>query len=138
ALCTGEKGMGKSGKPLHYKGCPFHMSVPNSYVMGGDITSGDGTGGESIYGEYFEDENFIERHTEAGTLSMVNTGLNTNNSQFLITSNKTNRNDDQSCPELDEQNVVFGRVIEGLDVVSQIEIEGYYGKKCVIADCGQL
>ncbi|GMS99613.1 hypothetical protein PENTCL1PPCAC_21788, partial [Pristionchus entomophagus] len=82
ALCTGEKGIGKLAKPLHYKGATFHKQVWNptaQYIEGGDIVNGDGTGGESIYGETFDDENFKEKHTGAGILSMVHkNGPNTN------------------------------------------------------------
>ena len=74
SLCTGEKGEGGMGKPLHYKGCGFHRVIKDFMIQGGDFTAGDGTGGESIYGEKFADENFIIKHTKAGQLSMANAG----------------------------------------------------------------
>merc|ERR1711957_608529 len=115
-LCTGEKGEGKQGKPLHFKGSSFHRIIPGFMCQGGDFTAGDGTGGESIFGEKFADEN-------------------TNGSQFFITVKTT--------PHLDGKHVVFGEVVEGYDtVVKKLEKLGSSAgspeKPVVIDDCGVL
>jgi peptidylprolyl isomerase len=134
ALCTGEKGVGKSGKPLHFKGSTFHRVIPQFMLQGGDFTRGNGTGGESIYGEKFADENFSLRHDRPGLLSMANAGPNTNGSQFFVTTVVTNW--------LDGKHVVFGEVVEGMNVVKAVEAvgsgSGAVSKPVTITDCGQL
>lgn len=134
ALCTGEKGIGSSGKPLHYKGSKFHRIIPNFMCQGGDFTRGNGTGGESIYGEKFADENFQLKHDQPGLLSMANSGKNTNGSQFFITTVRTSW--------LDGKHVVFGKVVEGFSVVKEMENVGSESgppsSPVEIEDCGQI
>eukprot|EP00729_Bicosta_minor_P011542 gene11542-13930_t len=113
SLCTGEKGVGKSGKPLHYKGATFHRIIEDFMIQGGDFTMGNGSGGESIYGNKFQDEAFTLKHDKPFLLSMANSGPNTNGSQFFITT--------KPAPFLDGKHVVFGRVIDGVEIVRRLE-----------------
>jgi peptidylprolyl isomerase len=136
ALCTGESGLGQSKKPLHFIGSCFHSVIPNLMCHGGDITNGDGSGGESIYGATFNDEytNGYIRHTERGLLSMVNGGKDSNTSQFCLIL--------KEMPWLNRKHVVFGRVEEGMDVVTKIEAvgseTGATSKTVTVKNCGQL
>jgi len=135
-LCTGEKTDREesSGKKYHYKGCVFHRIISNFMIQGGDFTRGDGRGGASIYGGKFRDENFSEKHTIPGLLSMANSGPNTNGSQFFITTVAT--------PWLDNKHVVFGRVTSGMELVERLNKQGASSgktkQKCWIMDCGEL
>ncbi|XP_074328063.1 peptidyl-prolyl cis-trans isomerase CYP19-2-like [Apium graveolens] len=136
ALCTGGKAIGKtSGKTLHYKGTTFQHIIPGVMCHGGDFTLMDGSGGEPITGaDKFLSEDFEKKHTGPGVFSMVNTGNGANGSQFFICTTKTDW--------LDGKHVVFGEVVQGMDVVKAMENvglpDGTTTMPVTIIDCGQI
>ncbi|KAG5459081.1 MAG: LOW QUALITY PROTEIN: cyclophilin-like domain-containing protein, partial [Olpidium bornovanus] len=141
--------------------CFPHLSL-QFMCQGGDFTNHNGTGGKSIYGKTFKDENFdlkvgnrfvykTDDHARCYILSMANAGPGTNGSQFFLCTVKTEWLDGANIFHLchlflpsarNRKHVVFGKVVEGMDVVDEIEKYGSEsGKtraKIVIADCGQL
>ncbi|CAH8363767.1 unnamed protein product [Eruca vesicaria subsp. sativa] len=135
ALCTGEKGIGESGFPLHYKGSIIHGIVPDDSWYGGDITQGNGFGSESIYGNQFPKEDCIRKHDRPGILSMRNSVGHPYRSQFMLHMKES--------PNYDGQRIVFGQVVDGFDVIALVEkMVGnefvYPSKPVTIADCGQI
>jgi cyclophilin family peptidyl-prolyl cis-trans isomerase len=134
-LCTGDYGKSSSGQALCYQDSLFFKLIPNKYLIGGDIISNTGKTGESIYGKTFVDESFSRKHSSAGLLSTYSKGPNTNSSSFIITLSE--------CEELDGKSVVFGQVVEGLQVLKTMEktpIDSFFKPKVPIRvfNCGQL
>ncbi len=133
-LCGGSPSDPSAKNAGKFKGSPFHRIIPGFMCQGGDFTRGNGTGGESIYGPKFKDENFQLQHTGPGILSMANSGPNTNGSQFFITTAATSW--------LNGKHVVFGKLVEGMDVLRAMEAmgsdSGRVNGTVSIADCGQL
>jgi peptidylprolyl isomerase len=99
-----------------------------------NLHSGNGVGGESIYGGKFEDESFLVKHNKKYLVSMANNGKNSNGSQFFINTVKTSW--------LDGKNVVFGQVLDGFDIVDEIETlgtnDGITKKAVVIKNSGVI
>ncbi|KAJ8270614.1 hypothetical protein GJAV_G00117160 [Gymnothorax javanicus] len=133
ALCSGDAGLSKNNIMLTYKGSVFHRVVASGWIQGGDISPGArGDGGESIYGPTFEDECFAVPHNKRGILGMANQGTHTNGSQFYITL--------QPAHWMDQKYVAFGQVIEGSEVLKELEAVPTYNERpeneCKVTDCG--
>mmetsp|Transcript_52356 Transcript_52356/g.164449 ORF Transcript_52356/g.164449 Transcript_52356/m.164449 type:complete len:241 (+) Transcript_52356:112-834(+) len=133
-LCTGETGLGYWLRPRWYKDTRMHRIVPGFMCQGGDFNYGTGMMGESIYGQAFRDEKFCYKHSKRGVLSMANNGQrHHNNSQFFITF--------APCPWLDGSHVVFGHVVEGIELLDLIETCGTEGgrprRKVWVHNCGE-
>lgn len=139
SLCKCDRGKAPiTGKDMCYRGSIVHRVIPNFVVQGGDYTHGDGTGGESIFeGNAFESESFAVKHNRKYLLNMVNEGRgkpHTNKSQWFINTSKTQW--------LDGINEAFGMVLEGIDVITEIESLGTLGGtpqvEIVIKDSGSM
>ncbi|KAF2723261.1 peptidyl-prolyl cis-trans isomerase 11 [Polychaeton citri CBS 116435] len=133
-FCTGET-KNHLGRPQGYKGSKFHRVIKGFMCQGGDFINGDGTGSATIYGtKSFADENFKLSHDTAGLLSMANSGVNSNGCQFFITTEPT--------PFLNGKHVVFGKVVDGMDVVRKIEntrtTRDKPNQDVAIAQCGEM
>ncbi|KAM0692983.1 hypothetical protein Q7P36_007540 [Cladosporium allicinum] len=135
-FCTGET-KNHLGRPQGYKNCRFHRVIRDFMVQGGDFINGDGTGSATVYGtrEFADEKPGLElRHDEAGVLSMANSGPNTNGCQFFILT--------APAPHLNGKHAVFGKVVEGLDVVRKIENVRTRDEKPVqevsISMCGEM
>jgi len=119
ALCKCDHGKSKiyKDKDMCYKDSAIHRVIPNFGIQGGDFIHNDGTGSETIFGKPFEDESFDVRHNRKYMLNAVNAGKkNTNGSQWFINTVKTQW--------LDGKNVIFGMVLEGLDVITKLQEVG--------------
>jgi peptidyl-prolyl isomerase H (cyclophilin H) len=134
-FCTGE--FMRSNLPIGYKNSKVHRVIKGFMIQGGDFLKGNGQGSASIYGEKFEDENFVLKHDQMGLLSMANSGPNTNGCQFFLTTDK--------CNWLDGKHVVFGKVIDAESMTNVKKIENIQTDSndkpiynVVISECGQM
>ena len=106
----------KPGTRVSYTGNHFHRIIPGFMAQAGDLDYEDGRGSRSIYGKKFDDENLTLKFSKPYLLAMANSGPDTNGSQFFITF--------KADEKLDGHHVIFGEVLEGFEVLKQIEQAG--------------
>lgn len=135
-LCQGSVVDKKSKVGLHYKNTQFFRRIQNYMAQGGDVTRGDGSGGMSIYGGKFKDEKAgLKRKFSAlgrGSVGMANSGRDSNTSQFFITLS------DQGLEKLDGKHVLFGHVVEGIEILDTINSFASLNVPITIVDCGKI
>jgi len=136
---AGDKKSKECGKMLSYRGVPFHRIIKGFMMQGGDFVTGTGAGGESMKGKSFKDDpaGLKLKISERGVVAMSNSGKNSNTCQFFISF--------RPMKELDGKHVVFGKVVEGIEVIDRVEAECAAGadpgkplKPVKIVECGPV
>ncbi|CAO3647244.1 unnamed protein product [Cunninghamella echinulata] len=143
SICQGNVVGKASKKQLHYKSTRLFRLVPDFVVQGGDVTKNDGSGGDSIYNGKFNDEkNGLKPFNKKGLLAMANSGKNSNTSQFFITLKDPEESNSKQLSKINGKYVIFGQVIEGFDVLDQLNQVPVQNETpsidLTVVDCGVL
>ncbi|KAJ3109928.1 hypothetical protein HDU96_007052 [Phlyctochytrium bullatum] len=146
-LCDGSRGLSKTArtKPLHFLSAPVHRIAHGLVFQTGDITRGDGSGGDSIYNGKFNDEKpGLKIRVDRGSLVMANAGKNSNTSQWCVVIAREGPQLEKARKALEGKHVVFGRVVEGWEVLERMEnaqqegVDGAPLEPVFISGCGVL